>query len=173
MVQPKRHLTKIQTLITTKWLGKLSRYVKLRTKVMLKNYVWHHSELTSFVPWFNGQTRRQWRCYDATQNSVHTDAVPTQVCVTYTVHAYKKQRFSTTTIYRDSLGYYRTRVDVAGSREESPTLFDRMHQGKCIGIRVANPEMKTWLQVHYSNLQMVQGQSRCPLHTRLPGHHDP
>jgi hypothetical protein len=58
------------------------------------------------------------------------------------MHA-KKQRFSTTTIYRDSLGYYRTRVDVAGSREESPTLFDRMHQGKCIGIRVANPEMKT------------------------------
>jgi hypothetical protein len=107
------------------------------------------------------------------KNSVHTDAVPTQVCVTYTVHAYKKQRFSTTTIYRDSLGYYRTRVDVAGSREESPTLFDRMHQGKCIGIRVANPEKKTWLQVHYSNLQMVQGQSRCPLHTRLPGHHDP
>ncbi len=41
-----------------------------------------------------------------------------------------------------SLGYYRTRVDLAGSREKSPTLFDRMHQGKCIGIRVANPERK-------------------------------
>ena len=73
---------------------------------------------------------------------VHTDAVPTNVCNIHTRYTHTKQRFSTTTIDRDSLGYYRTRVDVASSHEESPTLFDRMHQGQCIALQVANPASK-------------------------------